>query len=248
MYSENEKQILVELKALSTKGKIKAINSAPNAVGMTFKKAMGINSTNYVNNRYRGFTLRATTNVERGNSLVNLFAKVPNWKKSECKSSSEILDKYGTNNQEKKFEKSIFCTVNSLRPNSFGFKLIVDNNNKVIYENFYKDKGQSLNVCVWDFDVLEKKLSELNYSIKIKGDKYKNNNQTYFHYSYATFTGQSSFKHFLDLVEDGSITLDHLISRKIGDKATKEKGPKFRISENSFHRLFPNSKYIDLLD
>ena len=90
----NENLILQELKELSSKGKIKSINLAPNAVGLTFKKAMGINHTNYIQNRYKGFTLRASTNDDKGNSLVNLFAKVANWKKSECKSSSEILEKY----------------------------------------------------------------------------------------------------------------------------------------------------------
>ena len=243
----NENLILKELKELSSKGKIKAINLAPNAVGLTFKKAMGINHTNYIQNRYKGFTLRASTNDDKGNSLVNLFAKVANWKKSKCKSSSEILEKYGTTKQDK-FEKSMFCTINSLRPNSFGLKLKVDKNKKIVCEDYYESADEFTNVCVWDFSDLEKKLLELDFSVKVKADKYRHNDQNYFHYSYATFTGKPSFSKFLDLIEDGSVSLDHLLSKKKGSNIVKEQGPKFRISESSFHRLFPNSRYIDLLD
>ena len=71
----NENLILQELKELSSKGKIKSINLAPNAVGLTFKKAMGINHTNYIQNRYKGFTLRASTNDDKG--------LIPYWKEAD---------------------------------------------------------------------------------------------------------------------------------------------------------------------
>jgi len=248
MYSQNEKQILVELKNLSSKGKIEAINSAPNAVGMTFKKEMGFNSHNYINFKYKGFTLRTSNQGKGGTSFENLFARVPNWEKSECKSSTEIAKLYGVVNLEKNMEASINCTVSAVRPNSFGFILKLDRVKKLLLENYMNLNGYKTNVCVWDFKDLEERLLNLGNLVKVNADKYNHNNKNYFHYSYASFSGQPNFKRFLDLLEEGNITLDHLIGRKFGEDVATEKGPKFRLKSSSNDRLFPDSRFVDLLD
>ena len=50
---------------------------------------------------------------------------------------------------------------------------------------------------------------------------------------------------FFDLLEDGAITLDHLISRSEPSGAVTEKGPLFKIRNSARSRLYDSNRIVD---
>ena len=243
MISENK--LLQELKIIALKGPIIALSKAPNSVFGTFKNEMKFNKSNYKNFKYKGYKIR-TLEDDNSNKLVNLFSRVPAWKLSECKDSNEILNNYGYKNPLKSYELSLFCTLNTLCPNTLGLQLELDREKGFLHENFISSSIKR-NVCSWTFKDLKDGLDSLGKVVNVIANKISDKNNNFFHYRYAKISSKPSFDKFLDLLEEGSISLDHAISREKG-KSAREQGPKFRIRNNSFDRLFPVKIYKDLLD
>jgi hypothetical protein len=53
---------------------------------------------------------------------------------------------------------------------------------------------------------------------------------------------------FIELIESGAITLDHLISLKQGANTAREQGPMFKIAPQAVELLHGPVKKIDLMD
>lgn len=68
----------------------------------------------------------------------------------------------------------------------------------------------------------------------------------HFLYKEVEHTRKPILSNFDILLEQGSITLDHLIKRNAKGGA-KEKGPIFKLKHNSLNLLFPPSKKYSLL-
>ena len=69
-----------------------------------------------------------------------------------------------------------------------------------------------------------------------------------FHYRYVDLLEKPELINFLELLESGAITIDHLISIKVGQKAAREQGPLFKVRANAREDLYKNIKRIDLMD
>ncbi|MDB2616863.1 MvaI/BcnI family restriction endonuclease, partial [Luminiphilus sp.] len=54
-------------------------------------------------------------------------------------------------------------------------------------------------------------------------------------------------KIFLQLIDEGAITIDHLISKKYGDRSATEKGPLFKIRGDARDQLYSSVERFDLL-
>lgn len=67
----------------------------------------------------------------------------------------------------------------------------------------------------------------------------------YFQYKKVEHTRKPIVSQFDILLEQGFITLDHLIKRK-ADGRVNEKGPLFKIRPDALALLFPPSKIYDL--
>jgi hypothetical protein len=74
------------------------------------------------------------------------------------------------------------------------------------------------------------------------------NGQKAFHYRYLDILGSPKLEAFKDLLDDGAITLDHLISMKVGSSVAREQGPLFKISASARGELYGNPYRIDLTD
>lgn len=237
-------EVLSDLKRLSLKGLIKSVGSGSNSIGKTLQSELNIHHSTTSRNSYKGFTITATsTKVKR----TNLFAKVPNWSRSDVKSSKEMLNLYGRKDPSGKYKKKLFCSVNSLDFNNFGLRLYVDKPMRLMYEKFCMENQESF-VALWDYEGLAQKLSFLDKTIVVSGNSFKRDDGNYFHFRFAEFMLGPSMEKFLNLVDYGAITMDHLISMKEGSKNVREQGPLFKIAKISKEDLFSTYKKFDLMD
>jgi len=233
------------LAKLSSKGPLKAIGMGDTSVGMTLLHHLQIPYSSTYKPNFKGITISARRGTKAKDlNRVNLFAKVPDWNLSACKSSAEIVEKYG---YEREDGKKLYCTVNSRQPNSQGLILEVDTGYGLLYENHIKKNANKDQVAIWRLDVLEKKLKDNHKSSvwviavpSIKGG------EEYFHFRYATFTSNPKISMFANLIEQGTITMDHLIWKKLA--RVVEKGPLFKIKPENVDSLFPVAAKVDLFE
>ena len=237
-------EVLNDLKDLSRKGPVSATTMGSNAVGKTLQSCLGIAHSTTSRNKYKGFTITATT--ASGNNRTNLFAQVPDWKISELCSSKELVDRYGTKDESGKYERSLFCTVTARQPNTFGLMLKVDRPSQKL-EEIYNAGGVQSRVATWDSEKLASKLRSLDKSVIVSAKRLKDEGGISFHYRYAEFFMAPSFDEFLSQVEAGAITLDHLVSLRHGSNAAREQGPLFKVSKSSRVSLFGEYQKFDLM-
>ena len=236
-------EVLNDLKKLSLKGPIKAVSQGSNAIGKTLQSELNIGHSTTSRNQYKGFVISSTSSKS---NRTNLFAKVPDWEKSEIKSSKEMLDLYGVEDPKGKYMKKLFCSVNSLEPNNFGLIFVVDKFSKVLQEKYF-DKEQKKSIATWNTEQLFQKLMKLDKTIVISANLLKKKDGNYFHFRFAEFMMEPSIEKFFELLDYGAITMDHLISLKKGTNV-RDQGPIFKISKNSKKDLFYDYQKFDLMD
>ena len=236
-------EVLNDLKKLSLKGPIKAVSQGSNAIGKTLQSELNIGHSTTSRNQYKGFVISSTSSKS---NRTNLFAKVPDWEKSEIKSSKEMLDLYGVEDPKGKYMKKLFCSVNSLEPNNFGLIFVVDKFSKVLQEKYF-NKEQKKSIATWDTEQIYEKLIKLDKTIVLSANLFKKKDGNYFHFRYAEFMLEPSIENFFKLIDYGSITMDHLISLKKGTNV-RDQGPIFKISKNSKKDLFYDYQKFDLMD
>jgi hypothetical protein len=88
-------------------------------------------------------------------------------------------------------------------------------------------------------------LEKHNETFWIAADSLIIDGKEHFQYKKVEHTKKPIVSQFDILLEQGIITLDHLIKRKAGK--VEEKGPLFKIKPNSVGLLFPPSKLYSLL-
>ena len=241
MYDE----VLQDLKELSLRGHVKAVGSGANSVGKTSQQALGISHTTNAKNQYKGFTITSTT--LKAGSRTNLFALVPDWKISLITSSTELVEKYGTEDKSGKYIRKLFCTVKAQDPNSFGLFLSINRAEQEISE-VHSTNGTETILCRWNTDKIIHKLQSLDKSVIITASQHKKADGMYYHYQVAEFLSKPTFDKFLRQIEFGSITLDHLISKRHGNKTAREQGPLFKIAKHARMELYEHYEKYNLMD
>lgn len=239
----NRDLLLEKLTQIAQQGPILSTISGSNQIGFTLQKLMGINYNSKTKNTFEGFVIN-TTDI-KANNRTNLFACVPDWANSKIKSTREFLEYYGVIDITEKYQKKLFCTTSSLNENSFGLILKCDLSEKKIYECFSGPNGLE-DILIWDTNKLIYKLNKLKNMVIVSANIIKRNNQKYFHYKQAEFMGSPSIDSFFELINIGSITLDHLISKNQNGNY-REQGPLFKLKQTSRSVLFPEYLKIDLM-
>ncbi|MFM9838916.1 MAG: MvaI/BcnI family restriction endonuclease [Cyclobacteriaceae bacterium] len=219
---------------------VPAMLQADTAIGRTLETLLGIDINSSKKPDYKGIELKSYRE-KRGNRK-NLFAQVPDWKLSKFKSSAEILDSFGYN---RGVDFKLYCTVSTLVRNSQGLMLRMDSKISQLLEN--SDKSTANDFVVWSLDTLHNRLLEKhNETFWIAADSISVDGKEYFQYKKAEHTKKPIVSQFDILVEQGIITLDHLIKRKPTGSVV-EKGPIFKIKPNALDLLFPPSQTYSLL-
>jgi hypothetical protein len=233
-------ELLILLNKIAAKGPVPAMLQADTAIGRTLETLLGININSSKKPDYKGIELKSYRD-KRGNRK-NLFAQVPDWNLSKFKSSVEILNAFGYSRGE---DFKLYCTVSTIVRNSQGLKLKMDSEIRQLIEN--SDKSSIGDFVVWGLETLHKRLLEKhNETFWIAADSITIDGKEHFQYKKVEHTKKPIVSQFDILLNQGIITLDHLIKRTSTGGA-KEKGPIFKIEPNALELLFPPSKLYTLL-
>lgn len=237
-YEAVANELLGLLQALSKKGPLQAIMKGDTAIGMTIEYALGIPANSSPFPDYKGIELKSSR-LNKASNRTNLFAQVPDWSISTLKSSKEIIDKYG---YPRDGDLKLYCTLAVNKYNSQGLGFEVDFNNDLLNEMHEQDGS----VVSWLGQTLRNKLLEKHReTFWIKADTHISNGDEYFTLRSITHTKNPLASQFLLLMEQGVITMDHLIKRKDMVGKTTEKGPLFKIRPQHLSLLFPEPKYYN---
>jgi MvaI/BcnI restriction endonuclease family len=241
-YIENavSKELLDMLINLAKGGPILSMVNADTSVGRTLETALGIDINSSKLPDYKGIELKSFR--ANKSNRKNLFAQVPDWKLSNFKSSAEILDTFGYWRGE---DFKLYCTVSAITTNSQGLSLKVDSDINQLIENS-NDKRVG-DFIVWTLEKLHNRLLEKHKeTFWIAADTIYDDGKEYFQYKQVEHTRKPIVSQFDILLEQGVITLDHLIKRNSKGRVA-EKGPLFKIKPNSLDLLFPPSNIYSLL-
>jgi len=130
---------------------------------------------------------------------------------SKFKSSAEILDAFGYWREE---DFKLYCTVSGITTNSQGLSLRVDSDINHLIENS-NDKRVG-DFVVWTLDKLHKRLLEKHKeTFWVSAESIFDDGKEYFQYKQVEHTRKPIVSQFDILLEQGVITLDHLIKRNI---------------------------------
>ncbi len=227
-------ELLLMLKKIAG-SPIPSMLDADTSVGRTLETALGIDINSSKLPDYKGIELKSFR-AKKGNRK-NLFAQVPDWKLSKFKSSAEILDSFGYWREE---DFKLYCTVSGITTNSQGLSLRVDTDINQLIEN--SDKKEVGDFVIWTLDKLHKRLLEKHKeTFWVAADSISVDGKEHFQYKTVEHTKKPIVSQFDILLEQGVITLDHLIKRNSKGKVV-EKGPLFKIKPNSLNLLFPPSE------
>ncbi len=231
-------ELLEMLRQVARLGPIPSMLEADTSVGRTLENALGISINSSKQPDYKGIELKSFRGSRKNRK--NLFAQVPDWQLSKFKSSAEILDSFG---YKRKDDYKLYCTVSAIARNSQGLSLRLDSDIKQIIEN--SDNPEIGDFVVWTLDKLHNRLHEKHKeTFWVEAESIVIDGREHFQYKFVEHTKKPISSQFDILVDQGIITLDHLIKRNSAGKVV-EKGPLFKINPKGLNLLFPPSeKYI----
>lgn len=233
-------ELLAMLRKIASAGPIPSLVDADTSVGRTLETALGIEINSSKQPDYKGIELKSFRNSRTNRK--NLFAEVPDWKLSKFKSSAEILNSFGYEREE---DFKLYCTVSAITRNSQGLNLRIDNDIKQLIEN--SDKPEVGDFVVWTLDKLHSRLKEKHKeTFWVEAESTRVNDREYFQYKLVEHTKKPITSQFDLLIDQGIITLDHLIKRNSKGKVV-EKGPLFKIKPKGIELLFPPSESYSLM-
>jgi len=241
-YNENviANELLGLLTTIAKKGPIPSMVNADTSVGRTLETALGIDINSSKLPDYKGIELKSYRS-SKGNRK-NLFAQVPDWTLSKFKNSTEILNEFGYSRGS---AFKLYCTLSTIVVNSQGLSLKINSDINHLIET--SDKKEVGDFVVWTLEKLHQRLLEKHKeTFWIAADSIKIRGKEHFQYKLVEHTRKPIISQFDLLLEQGIITVDHLIKRTpTGGGA--EKGPLFKLKDNSLNLLFPPSNKYDLL-
>lgn len=224
-------ELLLKLHEVAKKP-IRAVQHGDTAVGMAVEAALGIPPNSGKTPDYRGIELKSGRGTKNRSTI---FAQVGNWALSRLKSSAEILNSYGYPRGE---DFKLYCTVSSLKYNSRGLRLFVDEANDLVIERDRDDND----VVVWTGELLRRRLAEKHAeTFWIEASSVRRDGVEYFDLHTVTHTKFPLLSQLMPLIQSGVITLDHLIKRNSKDTVT-EKGPLFKMNKRDLSLLFPTPR------
>jgi hypothetical protein len=247
-------ELIIKLKRISSMGFVDSMRSGSTGVGFTLETLLGIEANSNTAPDYFGIELKASR-IGRGggarpSSRVDLFAKVPDWCASSCKSGRDIIDRYGYINADTN-RLQLYCTLSN-NPNPQGLYLQVDETNGIL-DSLRKGDEANEKVVQWKIEVLQTILKEKhNQTFWVKAEnKISTSGIEQFHYVKVERTQNPMLGNFGPLVEVGAITLDFTLklikkNNGIGERV-RDRGYKFKIHPNNLDLLFPPSKSIPLI-
>ncbi|WP_010448507.1 MvaI/BcnI family restriction endonuclease [Vibrio rotiferianus] len=237
-------ELLEKLKVLA-KTPFASMRTGDTGIGFTIEEKLGIKANSSKQPDYKGIELKSGRVAKSGQGTrsktrTTLFAQVADWRISPCKSSAEILNKYG---YERGDEFKLNCIVSTKRENPQGLRFFYDPTKDELQE---WHNGAEL-VAVWPGDLLRNRLKEKHAeTFWIEATSEVVGEIEYFQLRRVTHTRSPVVSQFMPLIEAGVITMDHLIKKNEKGRVS-EKGPLFKIYKGDLERLFPKLETHELV-
>ena len=226
-------ELLRLLREIASAGPLEAVCKGPTAIGRSIETALGIPINSSRNPDFRGIEIKSgRSQIQNRETRSTLFACVPDWSLSRCKSSAKILEEFG---YDRGSINKLYCTVSTRKANSQGLILEIEQAVRFLHE---RSIGQTnCDVAVWQIPHLERRLSEKHkQTFWIQARPFTQNGSEYFDLKAVIHTRTPNIPQFERMLEDGSITMDHLIKGESG--CVQEKGPLFKIQKDKIPELF----------
>jgi hypothetical protein len=239
-------ELLRKLRAIAARGLVRSVMDvrADTAVGRTLEHTLGIQINSRKEPDYKGIELksyRRAASASRENRKT-LFAQVPNWKLSKFKSSREILENFGYPRGD---EFKLYCTVSTKVENSRSLYFEIADKAGLLNER--SSRGAIGAFASWALKDLRSSLAEKhNETFWVGARVHELDEHDYFEFRDVIHTRKPILSQFDLLLEQGEITMDHLI-KKTASGRVSEKGPLFKINAASLGLLFPPSRPYALL-
>lgn len=237
-------ELLSRLRELAARGPIPSVLDvrADTAIGRTLEHELGIAMNSRQAPDYKGIELKSYRTRATGRQVrKTLFAQVPDWSVSRLKSSAEILDAFG---YERDGAFKLYCQVEATKRNSQGLMLRLDAGSDTLWEN--SDQPEYTDFAAWPLERLRSKLlAKHAETFWVGATTEETAGREYFQFTEALHTRRPIASQLDILIEQGVISMDHLIKRTSGG-AAKEKGPLFKIESSSLDLLFPPPRQYDL--
>lgn len=234
-------ELLKKLRSLAKDGPLKAVKTGDTAIGMTIEHALGIEANSLKTPDYKGIELKSArekTKTQKNRSTI--FAQVADWKISPLKNSGEIVDKYG---YMRDADLKLYCTINTKSPNSQGLQFEYRANEDLLVEKHTTDGD----IAYWQGATLRARLLEKHKeTFWIQAESIYIDDHEHFILKSIIHTKNPLISQFMQLLDEGIITMDHLIKRKNKTGAAAEKGPLFKINPKNLMLIFPESKIYNL--
>jgi hypothetical protein len=241
--SGNAEELLEKLQAIADRGPIPSMVDADTSVGRTLETLLGISINSSKSPDYKGIELKAfrqNKGTRQSKNRKNLFAQVPDWNISKLKSSSEILNTFG---YQRGKDFKLYCTVSALNYNSQGLRLFLDAEKKILFET--SQNPAYSNFVSWQLDKLHERLIEKhNETFWIGAESIYIDGKEHFQYTRVSHTRKPIVSQFDVALNQGIITLDHLIKKN--ESKVVEKGPLFKIESGGLGLIFPPAVMYNL--
>ena len=238
-------ELLARLRGIAAVGLVPSVMAthADTAIGRTLEAALGIQMNAKRAPDYKGIELKAyrrAPTIARENRKT-LFAKVPNWEISKFKSSAEILNSFGYARED---DFKLYCTTSTQKSNSQGLSFKFSSSGDQLDEHSSKKEIGAF--ASWLMDDLRSALLEKhNETFWIAATAHMVAGREHFDFLDVRHTRKPITSQFDILLEQGEITMDHLIKRNAKGRVS-EKGPLFKINTAALDMLFPPSKTYPL--
>jgi len=214
---------------LSKSGSIKCESTGPSAVSKAIADLLGEkHGSNFKIDGFHIFSHRKSDT-----SRMTLFAKTPDWSRSELSSSAEMLDRFG---YIRNGALKLNCTLRYRDANTQGLYLdLSDNGEGIVSKTTNADEEL---IAYWPISSLIESLNRKhNRAAMVEVRDKSIMGETFFEIdSLITYSNPKSDV-FVSLVKSGSITIDHLISDVPG-RGVSEKGPLVKLDRRDFLRIF----------
>jgi len=238
-------ELLEKLRAIAAGGLVKSVmpERADTAIGRTLEHALGISMNSSRAPDFKGIELKSFRRASKASrqNRKTLFAKVANWELSRFKSSNEILDAFGYPG-DKDFR--LYCTVSTQSVNSQGLYFKYEDELGILDElSTHEEIGA---FATWALADLRASLAKKHNETFWVGALVHNlTGHEHFEFQDVMHTRKPILSQFDLLLEQGEITMDHLIKRTEKGRVS-EKGPLFKINSRSLRLLFPPSRSYQL--
>ena len=230
-------ELLERLRVIASAGPLQSLMAerSDTAIGRTIEAALGIAMNSSKTPDYKGIELKASRRRKAARSVrKTLFAQVPDWSRSKFKSSAEILNAFG---YERGDDFKLYCTINSSNINSQGLSFDVQADDGDLWE--VSDQPNIDKFAVWSLDLLRERLATKHAeTFWVTARPEMVGTQEWYHLERVMHTRKPVLSQLDPLLDQGVITMDHLIKRTPTGGA-KEKGPLFKIAGPDLPLLFP---------